>query len=196
MFVATVEPAGQPLVIRHGTEWRLAFGKKGEAVLADQDNICLYQHNGDEYCLANRMPLPGDVSGYCNKAVSTSAVFVQDPVSTSAVLVQDLLPVEPTHQLSIQDLNPVDILHHKGDLLDVVSPSTLVYRQKRGEDDWIVTLHNRDGEMTLKPPPGRTWGSGLSVCRAGDSLVLVELRTPSMTVFTTSGNILLLFLSY
>ena len=154
------------------------------------NNIYLYQHNGVEYSLAKQKPRPDDVDllgPYCNKAVSASGVFVQNLVTSDAV----------THKLRLQDLEPADILHHKGKLMGVVHPNTLVYRQERGVHGYTVTLHQRDGtETILKLPPGRKWKHGLSVCRAGESLVVVEHLTQSLDVFTTSGNILLLFLSY
>ena len=185
MFAATVKPVGQ-LRLRHDV-LSVAFGDRGELVLEDLDIICLYQHHGAEYSLVKQGRRPHDVDeGWIvHQAVSSDTVVIQTGGTTAG---------PATHQLHLSDLRPKGRLHHEGELRGVLSPSTLVYGQETADGGWVIALHQPDGKkMVLQPPRGRRWFHGLSVCRAGQHIVVVEGRTQAMDIFTTSGNILLLF---
>ena len=183
-----MEPAGRK-EITHDAHWLVAFGEHGEALLLTATTSTSISIMVWSTASPSKKPLPDDVPRVLtvNKAVSARAACFYIRADTSDTV---------THELRLQDLEPADILHHKGRLSGVVHPNTLLYCQGRGEYDWTVTLHHRDGKTILKPPPGRKWEFGLSVCRAGETLIVVETWTQSLDVFTTSGNILLLFLSY
>ena len=180
VFAATIEPAGRH-ELTHGAYCLVAFGERGDVVLDDAAHIYLYHYAGMQYNLARKTWSPEGVRWNYYKAVSEATIFLQQEVDG------------PTHQLSIRDLHHIGRLHHKGALNGAIYPNTLVYLQKRADDDWFITLHQPNGEVILQPPPGRTWGEELSVCRAGGCIVVVEIDTETMDVFATNGNILLLF---
>ena len=177
VFAAIVELAGQ-LQITHDADRYLAFGERGEVVLADGVHIYLYQHDGAKYSLTRMASLPDGVESYCNKAVSETTVFLRDFHLSS-----------PTHKLHITDLHHMGTLDHMGELRGVLHPSTLVYDRKKANDEWTIVLHQPDGGMILQPPHGRSWNSGLSVCRAGDHILVVETFTQSMDAFSANGKI-------
>ena len=180
VFAATIEPTGHHK-LTHEASWKVAFGARGEVVLDDDDDIYLYEHDGVEY-RARKTRMPDGVVVPCNKAVSDTTIFIQHWHDDS-----------PTHQLHIKDLHHMGRLDQEGELCGMIYPSTLVYRQRRDRDDYMITLHQPNEEMILQPPPGRKWDWRLSVCRAGEWIVVVEYITQTMDVFSLSGNILLLF---
>ena len=149
-------------------------------VLTDDHHIYLYRHDGREYSLMRKIPSPDDVTKGCLKAISDTAVFVQQDTD------------KPTHQYDRTDLHQQGTRDHNGRLRDVLYPSTLVYGQRRASKDWIIALHQPDGKRILQPPSTRTWGRALSVCRTEDYFVVVEKWKSSMDVFSLRGNILLL----
>ena len=149
------------------------------------NHIYLYQFDGMEmkYKHAIKTRLPDGITDYCYKAVSETAIFLQHDCD------------EPTHRLHKTDLHHMGNLHHKSDLRGIVHPGTLVYGQKRGDEDWIIILHEPGAEMILQPPDGRKWKGALSVCTAGTKyVVVVERHTKTMDIFSPSGNTLLLLL--
>ena len=182
VFAATVEPVGQPMEVTGYASWRVAFGEQGELVLDDRDDkhISLYLHDGIQYSLASRTPLPYGVRSFCRKAVSSRAVHVQEGWRTSGV----------THELHRADLHHLGEVRHEGWQLlrGVLYPDTLVYRQWRGVDDYIIILHQPHGQITLEPPRGRGWSYELSVCCAGGHIVVVEADTQTMDTFAMDGN--------
>ena len=187
VFAAAKEHALKSLKkpLKHPASWKVAFGEHGEVVLTDKDNICLYRHNGVEYILDKETRLPDDTRGdwFCNKAVSSSAVFLQHNP-----------PNPPTQQLENQDLGKMGELKHEGLLGGILYPSTLVYRQKI-DGGYCINLHQPEKEpVTLKPlPENKKWRGGLSLCRVEDRyIVVVDHNNDSMDVFSPSGNILLL----
>ena len=147
-------------------------------MLTDEYYVYVCQHDGVD---ASKTRLPDGVGRYCNKAVSNTSVFLQQ--------YED----HPTHELHLTDLHHVNTLHHKGMLRGLLHPSTLIYRLKRADDDYTITLLQPDGDIILQPPPGRKWDWGLSVCCSGAFIIVVSSTTRSMDVFSQSGNILLLF---
>ena len=180
MFAATIEPAGHHK-LTHGAQWRVAFGEHGKVVLNDDKDIYLYEHGGVEYRFARETRKPDGVAGWaCNKAVSDTTIFIQGWYDDA-----------PTHQLHIKDLHHMGRLDHKGALIGVLFPSTLVYGQSRDSDGYMITLHQPDGKVVLQPPRGRKSGGWLSVCRTGECIVVVEHHTQAMDVFSLCGNILL-----
>ena len=182
VFAAAIKPAGHHK-LTHEASWRVAFGERGEVVLDGGGDIYLYEHDGVEYSFARKTQMPDDVVGWpCNKAVSDTTIFIQNRAGDS-----------PTHQLHIKDLHHMGRLDHKGELCGMIYPSTLVYCQKRGSADYTITIHQPNEEMILQPPHGRKCYGSLSVCRAGECIVVVERNTQTMDVFSLSGNILLLF---
>ena len=184
VFAVATAPVGDPSST-HGASRLVAFGENGEVVLTVDHHIYLYQHGGMKYSLAKKTYLPDGVGWDCFKAISNTTIFLQAH------------EYAPTHQLSSRDLHHMGSLDHKGKLLGLLYPSTLVYGQERSHKDWIIILHHADGEMILQPPRGRSWDWGLSVCRAGQYIVVVETWTQSIDAFSTGGNFLLLFsLSY
>ena len=149
----------------------------------DDNDIYLYHYDGNKYSLVRKIHLPDDVNDYINyrKVVSSTGVFLQNPGDI-------------THHLSTTDLHPIGELHHNGRLRGVLYPSSLMYIHKRAQDDFIIILHNQpDGEMILQPPHGHKWDYGLSVCKCEEYVIVVERFTKSMDVFSTRGNIPLLF---
>ena len=178
VFAVTVEPVGRPMEVTGHVSHRVVFGEQGELVLDDDDeHISLYHHDGIQYSLASKTPRPDGVEFLCNKAISSSAVHVQGRF-TPAV----------THELHRGDLHHLGELRHEGALIGVLYPNTLAYQQRRGWDDYIIILHQPHGEITLQPPRRRGWNQWLSVCCAGDHIVVVERLTQSMDVFKNSGN--------
>ena len=182
-FVAAkIEPSiSDDLHLADGASSYVAFGDHGTVALTDDDHIHLYQHDGVKYCFVGKKPLPDDVGWDCYKAISVTTIFLQQNGDA------------PTYQYRCRDLHQLDKLDHEGHLCGVVYPNTLVYAQRRGDEDWILTLHLADGEMILQPHGGDKWDWGLSVCAALEHILVVETKTKSMNVFTLSGNILLLF---
>ena len=182
VFAGEVERAGPPLNIPHHADTYVAFGERGEAVLTGYGNIYLYQHDGVQYSLSKKESLPDGVDWDCNKAISSSTVFVQDRTDT------------PTHLLHRPQLEHNSTVHHKGVLRGLLHSSTLVYSQERGDGSYVITLHQpHDAEITLQQPPGRQRLRYLSVAAAGGYLVVVDVVTKSMDIFTANGNILQLF---
>ena len=177
VFAATVEPVGQPMEVTDLASEVVAFGEQGELVLDDEyKHICLYLHDGIQYSLASRTPRPDDVGFSCNKAVSSRAVHVQWRTS------------DVTHELHRADLHHLgEVRHERQWLIGVLYPDTLVYKQGRG-DGWIIILHQPHGQITLEPPRGREWMDELSVCCAGDHIVVVEADTQTMDTFAMDGN--------
>ena len=188
VFAGEVEPAGLPLNIPYRGDTYVAFGEMGEAVLTgDNGNIYLYQHDGVQYSLAKKASLPDGVGWDCNKAISSSTLFVQDFWSSSDI---------PTHLFHLPQLEYASgiTVHHKGKLRGLLHSSTLVYSQERLHGRYTITLHRRDhAEITRLLPPRRQWSGGLSVAAAGAYLVVVDGYTKSMAIFTANGNILQLF---
>ena len=187
MFTATIEPAGHH-DLTHEASSMVAFGEHGEVVLTDRDNIYQYQHDGKKYSLEGKTRRHGHVGGACNKAISDTTIFMQ--------LCSNGSPTHE-HQLHTTDLRHIRTLDHKGQLCGLLYPNTLAYRWKRPSpnSEWIIILHQPNGEVTLQRSRlrRRKWDVGLSLCRAGEHIVVVERSMKSMDVFSTSGNILLLF---
>ena len=180
VFAGTIEPAGHH-ELTHYADWRVSFSKRGEVVLADEDLIYLYEHDGVDY-RAKKTRIPDGVERHCYKAVSDTTIFAQHWEDDS-----------PTHLLHIKDLHHMGRHDYKGRLRGVLCLHTLVYGQKRDWDDYIVALHQPDGKIILQPPCGRNWGPWMSVCKAGKCMVVVENNKQTMDVFSSCGNILLLF---
>ena len=171
LFAATIEPACD-LSLTHDASYLVAFGNNGKMVLTDDRHIHLYRHDGSKYSLVGKISHPDGVTKHCYKAVSDTTIFVQENTD------------QPTHQYDSADLHQQGTLHHKGKLLGVLYPSTLVYGQKRAYEDWIIALHQPEGKVILKPPGARKWDVALSVCRTEDYFVVVETFTKSMAVFS------------
>ena len=152
-------------------------------MLADDDrNIDIYQHDGIKYNLVRKAPLPDGAGWHCSKAVSDTTIFLQRNND------------HPTYQVSIADQHQhMDRLNHKGGLRGILHPNTLVYGQMREYDDWVIILHQPDGDITLQPPDGRKWDAALSVCKAGEYVLVVERYTKSMDAFSMRGKVLLFF---
>ena len=143
----------------------------------DDKHISLYLHDGIQYSLASRTPLPDGVRS-CSKAVSSRAVHVQVWHGTSDV----------THELHRADLHHLgEVRHERQDLIGVLYPDTLAYWQWRG-DGFIIILHQPHGQITLEPPRGRRWSNELSVCCAGGHIVVVDALTQTMNIFAMDGN--------
>ena len=183
LFAASIERTGQHQ-LTHDASYLVAFGERGEVVLGDRTDICVYQHDGVKFSISKKTRIPDGVWSFCNKAVSDTSVFLQKNIYHDSNI--------PTHQLHLTDLHHMGTVDHQGKLCGTLYPSTLVYAHKRANGYWVIILHQPDGELILQPPHGHHWKEYLSVCRAGKYVVVVERLESSLDVFTISGNIILL----
>ena len=178
LFTATLKRVGR-LVLTHDASDVVVFGEHGQVVLT-WDQIYLYQYDGVGFNDVRKTPRPDGIWDDCCKAVSDTTIFLQDGDDA------------PTLQLDIKDLQHIGELDHEGRLRGMLYPDTLVYRQRKNNEDWNIVLHQPGGDVILQPR-GHNWDWGLSLCKTGEYTIVVEHCTQAMDVFSTSGNFLLLF---
>ena len=123
------------------------------------------------------MSMPDGVDSSCNKAVSSMYVYIQVKQDDA-----------PTYRYNIK-LDLLGGMEYHGQLCDVLWPDVLVYQQKRAHDDYVLTLYDEgDDPLILKTPGGRKWKSQLSLCKTNKHIIVVEVETRSLDVFTNEGH--------
>jgi hypothetical protein len=168
----------------------IGFSPNGNVLLEDEDEqLHLYRLRGDEYKEVWGKAHPPVMSKSCKAMRGNGEILMQAGFSTPTLLF--------TH-----DLYKIKSYQREGRLLGCTDDGLDLYgRGTLSEDagDWQIDVWDEEKRvLTLSHPsaPGQPeperdgWGPALSACTAGDKIVVVELYTMALDVFTKQGILL------
>ena len=149
-----------------------AFGHHNEVLIKYDNHLYLYKHVSRDYSLMWKKPIPPGEEDFL-RAISGSENILLDNHCYNQNL--QLLETFPTH----------------GDLLNCTEDNNVVFCQRRQPFDYMLSIckfGSQQPVMTLQPPAGRKWDSGLSVCYVANRIVVLERWNKTMDIFTQAGN--------
>ena len=154
------------------TDYYPAFGHHNEVLIEHDNHLYLYKHISRDYSLMWKKRIP---SGKENSFMAISG-------SENILL--------GTHCYN-QNLQLLETFLNHDDLMDCTEDNNVVFCQCRQEGGFMLSiwkLGSQQPVMTLQPPAGRKWDSGLSVCYVANRIVVVDVGKETMDIFTQAGN--------
>ena len=137
-----------------------------------------YNTTSAEYSGVWKKSLPSGVKYDCYKAANDTEIALQDYDN------------DDTHHFS-HALKPPRISRHKGRLLDLSDDGDAMYERKFHDYHCVIDVDRGTDEQplfTLQPSAGRTWGSGLSVCKHPAGFVVVDYYSKTLTTYSLAGR--------
>ena len=180
LFTVRVIPAGHT-ELGFRADWGVGLSSDGEAVLCERGSTELrkYDFFNSKYQMKLSKPLPKGVQNFGYKEVSESHIYIQQRSTGNDAV---------TYKLSSADMTQQGTSQQIGELRGYLPQHGPVYAESVNRGTSVI-INVANSGIRLRPPSGKWTSHILSICSAGEQLMVTCKDDTTLDIFNITGEI-------